>query len=117
MMVAGCGASHHATAPELRALRHAGAEIPFLRDFPRAPGTTHCEIHPGGVQPLGTVFPGSCTTRILARSPGGRMRVVFSETYNGPDPVTHTGRFTATLSPTGHVIKIEATGQTPQTWK
>jgi hypothetical protein len=113
----GCAASQQTTARERRALQHASAEIPFLRDFPRTPGTAPCAIHPGGLQPPGAVFHGSCTTRIAGRSANGQMRVVFSERFHGfsASSPMRSGRFTVTLSPTGHVLKIDATGQTPQT--
>jgi hypothetical protein len=64
------------------------------------------------------VLYGSCTTRIADPSADGRIHVVYSERLHGnASSLMQTGRFTATLSPTGHVLDIEAAGQTPQTWR
>jgi len=122
----GCAASQHTTSvPVLRVLRHARAEKPFLRDFPRAPGTVSCTIRPGEtriirpgqIHPRGVLY-GSCTTGTASQSADGRIHVVFSERLHGSasSPMQY-GRFTATLSRTGHVLEIDAAGQTPQIWK
>ena len=107
-------------------LRHARAEQPIFRDFPRAPGTVPCTVRPGGrihnlrlggVRPRGVLY-GSCTTTIAGQSADGGLQVVFSERlHGGASALMQTGKFTATLSPTGRVLHIEAVGQTPQTWR
>src|SRR4051794_29240263 len=40
--------SHHITALEQQAIVQARTQIPFLRAFPRVPGTAPCVVHPGG---------------------------------------------------------------------
>jgi hypothetical protein len=126
----GCAASQHADSADLHALQHARGEITFLRDFPRAPGTAPCIIHAGGAHiihpggashagPAGGVLHGSCTTRIMSRGPDGKVHVLFAERFHlyPPSSAETSGSFTATLSRTGHVLNLDATGETPQTWK
>lgn len=47
----------------------------------------------------------------------GSTRITFTESFHLAGLAHHPGSFIVTVSCPGRVIDIEATGQTPQTWK
>jgi hypothetical protein len=112
------GASQHATAEQQRAIVQARTQIPYLRAFPRTPGTAPCAVHPGGIQKPGTVFHGFCTTHISGHGADERStRITFTERFRVAGLAHHSGSFIVTVRRPGRVVDVQATGQTPQTWK
>lgn len=110
--------SQHGTPAQRQAIVQARTQIPFLRAFPRNPGTAPCVLHPGGLQKPGTVFHGSCTTQVNGGDAGeGPTRITFAERFRVGGLAHHRGSFIVMVSRSGRVVGIRAIGQTPQTWK